>query len=112
MDPALDEGKSQLEVMLRGVFEPGRFLDLVESFVLFQTNGARTWKVMAKYHQVDAVQRAVEATADAMEGDGRAGVVWHTQGAGKSYTMVFYVVHWTRFVGHLLVNAGDHAMAD
>jgi len=91
MDPALDEGKSQLEVMLRGVFEPGRFLDLVESFVLFQTDGAWTWKVMAKYHQVDAVQRAVEATADAMEGDGRAGVVWHTQGAGKSYTMVFYV---------------------
>ena len=48
-------------------------------------------KVMAKYHQVDAVNRAVEATAAAMQGDGRAGVVWHTQGSGKSYTMVFYV---------------------
>src|SRR2546430_10848342 len=43
-------------------------------------------KVLAKYHQADAVNRAIEATAEAKEGDGRAGVVWHTQGAGKSYS--------------------------
>jgi type I restriction enzyme, R subunit len=90
MDPAESQGKSELEVMLRGAFAPERLLDLIQSFVLFETDGARTVKVLAKYHQVDAVDRAVGATAAAMEGDGRAGVVWHTQGAGKSYSMVFY----------------------
>ncbi len=91
MDPADDVGKTQLEVMLRGAFAAARFLDLAENFVLFENDGAKTWKVMAKYHQVHAVNSAVEATAVAMTSDQRAGVVWHTQGAGKSYTMVFYV---------------------
>jgi type I restriction enzyme R subunit len=90
MDPAEDAGKSALEVMIRGVFPPAAFLDLIENFVLFMTDGARTFKVLAKYHQVDAVKRAIEATREAMGSDGRGGVVWHTQGAGKSYTMVFY----------------------
>lgn len=90
MDPADDEGKSQLEVMLRGVFAPDRLLDLIENFVLFEADAGRSSKILAKYHQVDAVNRAVESTATAMAADGRAGVVWHTQGAGKSYSMVFY----------------------
>jgi type I restriction enzyme R subunit len=90
MDPAESAGRSELEVMLRGAFSPERLLDLVQNFVLFEVDGARTTKVLAKYHQVDAVDRAVEATAEAMDGDGRAGVVWHTQGAGKSYSMVLY----------------------
>lgn len=90
MDPAESKGKSKLEVMLRGAFGPARLLDLIQNFVLFEVDAGRTTKVLAKYHQVDAVNRAVEATAEAMEGDGRAGVVWHTQGAGKSYSMVFY----------------------
>jgi type I restriction enzyme, R subunit len=90
MDPAEDAGESALEVMLRGVFAPAAFLDLVENFVLFMTDGARTFKVLAKYHQVDAAKRAIEATRVAMGSGGRGGVVWHTQGAGKSYTMVFY----------------------
>jgi type I restriction enzyme, R subunit len=96
MDPQDSVGKSQLEVMIRGAFSPAALLDLIRSFVLFETDGAKTWKVMAKYHQVDAVNRAVEATAEAMDGDGRAGVVWHTQGAGKSYSMVFYVTKLRR----------------
>jgi type I restriction enzyme R subunit len=91
MDPNDDTGRSKLEVMLRGMFAPERFLDLVMNFVAFQTDGARTWKVLAKYHQVDAVNRAIEATRNAMASDRRAGVVWHTQGSGKSLTMVFYV---------------------
>jgi type I restriction enzyme R subunit len=91
MDPAESAGKSELEVMLRGAFSPERLLDLIRNFVLFEVNAPTTTKVLAKYHQVDAVNRAVEATAEAMEDDGRAGVVWHTQGAGKSYSMVFYV---------------------
>jgi type I restriction enzyme R subunit len=90
MDPAESAGKSELEVMLRGAFSPTRLLDLIQNFVLFEVDAGKTTKVLAKYHQVDAVNRAVEATAEAIEGDGRAGVVWHTQGAGKSYSMVFY----------------------
>jgi type I restriction enzyme R subunit len=83
--------RPQLEVMIDGVFAPARFLDLIRDFLLFETDGARTWKVMAKYHQVHAVGAAVESVAAAMEGDQRGGLVWHTQGAGKSYTMVFFV---------------------
>ena len=91
MDPSDDEGLSQLEVMIRGAFAPERFLDLIQNFVLFESDGSRTSKILAKYHQVDAVHKAVESTHAAMSGDDkRAGVVWHTQGAGKSYTMVFY----------------------
>ena len=91
MDPAAMEGRSQLEVLIREAFTPTGLLDLIRNFVLFETDGAKTWKVMAKYHQVDAVNRAVQATAEAMEdGTGRAGVVWHTQGSGKSYSMVFF----------------------
>jgi type I restriction enzyme R subunit len=90
MDPAGSEGRTQLDVLIEGVFAPARFIDLVRNFVLFEESDAKLSKVVAKYHQADAVRRAVEATAEAMAADGRAGVVWHTQGSGKSYTMVFY----------------------
>ena len=85
-----ERGRPQLQLMIEGVFAPTRFLDLVRDFVLFETDGARTWKVMAKYHQVHAVHAAVESAARAMGTDRRGGLVWHTQGAGKSYTMVFF----------------------
>jgi len=91
MDPDEDEGCSELEVMIRGMLAPERLLDMVENFCAFQTNGARTWKVLAKYHQVHAVNQAVASTRRAISDDHRAGVVWHTQGSGKSLTMVFYV---------------------
>jgi len=84
-------GRSQLEVMIEGVFAPERFLELIRDFVLFESDGARTWKVLAKYHQVHAVTAAVESCATAINGDRRGGLVWHTQGAGKSYSMVFFV---------------------
>ena len=97
MDPEGMHGRSQLEVLIHEVFTPAGFLDLIRNFVLFETDGARTWKVMAKYHQVDAVNRAVQATWQAMEDRSRrAGVVWHTQGAGKSYSMVFFVTKLRR----------------
>jgi type I restriction enzyme R subunit len=86
-----ERARPQLELMVDGVFTPVRFLELVRDFVFFETDGARTWKVLAKYHQVHAVNAAVESVARAMEGDRRGGLVWHTQGAGKSYTMVFFV---------------------
>ncbi len=85
-----ERARPQLELMVEGVFTPTRFLDLVRDFVFFETDGAKTWKVLAKYHQVDAVHAAVESVAVAMGGDRRGGIVWHTQGAGKSYTMVFF----------------------
>ena len=97
MDPAAIVGRSQLEVLIAEVFSPAGLLDLIRNFVLFETNGAKTWKVMAKYHQVDAVNRAVDSTWKAMaDHSHRAGVVWHTQGAGKSYSMVFFVTKLRR----------------
>ena len=97
MDPTEMADRSQLEVVIRQVFTPAGLLDLIRNFVLFETDGAHTWKVMAKYHQVDAVNRAVETTWTAMQDrTRRAGVVWHTQGAGKSYSMVFFVTKLRR----------------
>ena len=92
MDRDAEEGRTQLDVLVHDVFEPARYLDLIRNFVIFeQTERGQVVKVAAKYHQVDAVNRAVESTLEAMQEDGRAGVVWHTQGSGKSYVMVFYV---------------------
>ncbi len=82
----------QLDVLLRGVFEPGRFLRLIRHFVVFEATGGEPLKKLAAYHQFHAVEQAVEETlrASAPGGDRRVGVVWHTQGSGKSLTMVFY----------------------
>lgn len=90
MDPKVMEGRTALETLVSDALNPRRFLDLIRHFVLFEEDSGRLNKLVAKYHQVDAVDRAVEMTARAMDEDGRAGVVWHTQGSGKSYTMVFY----------------------
>jgi len=83
---------NQLEVLARGVFEHGRFLDLVRHFVVFADEGPRVVKKIAAYHQFHATRKAVETTirAASPDGDRRAGVVWHTQGSGKSLTMAFY----------------------
>ncbi len=87
-----EAGTPEMEVLVRGVFEPARFVDLVQSFVSFSYERSGVVKRLAKYHQFHAVNKAVEATLSAMErGDGRAGVVWHTQGSGKSLDMLFYV---------------------
>ncbi len=83
---------TQLEVLVRGVFEKSRLLDLVRHFVVFEEDGEKLTKILAGYHQFHATRRAVETTVRAASpaGDRRAGVVWHTQGSGKSLTMVFY----------------------
>jgi type I restriction enzyme R subunit len=80
----------QLDVLVAGMFEKGRFLDLVQGFVVFEDDGRGAVKKMAAYHQYHAVRKAVEATVRAARGDRRIGVVWHTQGSGKSLSMVFY----------------------
>lgn len=85
-------GMPQLRVLIEGVFEKRRFLDLVRHFVVFEEDGPKVIKKIAGYHQFHAVKSAVAATlkASSPEGDRRSGVVWHTQGSGKSLTMVFY----------------------
>ena len=85
-------GLPELEVLIRGVFTPPIFLDLVRNFVAFTDERDGLVKRVAKYHQLHAVNKAVTETIAAVSrGDGRAGVVWHTQGSGKSLEMVFYV---------------------
>ena len=79
----------QIEVLVRGMFEPTRFLDLIRNFTVF-AGEVEIVKKIAKYHQFWAVNRAVQSTIDAAEVDGRAGVVWHTQGSGKSLEMEWY----------------------
>jgi type I restriction enzyme, R subunit len=80
-----------LEVMLRGVCDPARLLDLVENFTLFSEEKSGLIKVIAQNHQMLGVNNAIPAMLAARaEGHGRGGVFWHTQGAGKSLSMVFF----------------------
>lgn len=85
-------GIPALEVLIKGVFEPSRFLDIVKNFVVFSDEPKGLVKRVAKYHQYWAVNSAVESTIEAAgpDGDRRGGVVWHTQGSGKSIEMLLY----------------------
>lgn len=78
--------------MLKGVFDRRRFLDLLKDFIVFGDTGSDVIKILAGYHQFHAVRQAVTRTlaASAPEGDRKAGVIWHTQGSGKSLLMAFY----------------------
>ena len=82
----------ELETVIRGVFEKNRFLTLMRDFTVFEDTGAGLVKIVAGYHQFHAVRHAVERTLAAAgpEGDRRIGVIWHTQGSGKSLLMAFY----------------------
>jgi type I restriction enzyme R subunit len=82
----------QLEVLVKGMFEKPRFLDYVLNFITFEDDGRSVAKKAAAYHQYWAVNKAVDCTVEASrpEGDRRIGVVWHTQGSGKSLSMAFY----------------------
>jgi type I restriction enzyme, R subunit len=97
----------ELQVVIEGLCDKQRFLDLIRDFIVFEDDGGRVIKKMAGYHQFHAVQAAVGETLRAAEmvravsgedsrrrggkpGDRRVGVVWHTQGSGKSLTMAFY----------------------
>ena len=84
----------ELEVLVRGVFDRERFLKMLRHFIVFEedTDSDELHKILAGYHQFHAVQKAVEATIEASHpsGDRRCGVVWHTQGSGKSLTMLFF----------------------
>ncbi len=86
------KGAPELETVIQGVFGKNRFLTLIRDFTVFGDTGAGLVKIVAGSHQFHAVRHAVERTlaAASPEGDRRIGVIWHTQGSGKSLLMVFY----------------------
>ena len=92
---------AQYDVFFEGMFQKERLLDLLKNFICFDNGGLRSFKILAAYHQYFAVRKAVESTRRAAleGGDGKGGVFWHTQGSGKSLSMVFYA--------HLLQQALD-----
>jgi len=87
-----DESIPQMEVLAKGLLNRRVLLDLVRHFTIFHSDKEEIKKIVPRYHQYFAVNKAVETTkvATAEHGDRRAGVIWHTQGSGKSLTMVFY----------------------
>ena len=84
-----EAGSVELEVMLRGICRKENFLDLLENFILFDHSGGRTAKILARNHQYLGVNEAVRAYEERKLRGGKLGVFWHTQGSGKSYSMVF-----------------------
>jgi len=84
-----DEGSVALETMLRGICKKENFLDLFENFILFDHSDGKTVKILARNHQYLGVNAAVKAYAERKLRDGKLGVFWHTQGSGKSYSMLF-----------------------
>ena len=84
-----DQGSVALETMLRGICKKENFLDLFENFILYDHSGGRTAKILARNHQFLGVNEAVKAYEARKLNDGKLGVFWHTQGSGKSYSMLF-----------------------
>ena len=74
-----------LDTLLYGMFDKERFLDIIKNFILFIPKG----KILAQYHQYYGMKKAIKSVINAVDDDGRAGVVWHTQGSGKSFSMTF-----------------------
>ena len=85
-----EEGIVSLETMIRGTCEPERLLDLIENFTLFAEVQGGLVKMLAKNHQYLGANNAVDAVVDIRDRQGRLGVFWHTQGSGKSYSMIFF----------------------
>lgn len=81
---------ADFSTFFEGIFQKERLLDIIKNFICFNNDGLKTFKILAGYHQYFAVRKAVERTNVAVNGDGKIGVFWHTQGSGKSLSMVFY----------------------
>ena len=90
---------AQFDTFFEGMFQKERLLDLIKNFICFSNEGVNSFKILAGYHQYFAVRKAIESTKRATVTDGKGGVFWHTQGSGKSLSMVFYA--------HLLQEALD-----
>lgn len=86
-----EDNINQIDVLLNGVFRKDRLIDIISNFILFQNKEKGRIKILAGYHQYFAVEKSIKSTLKALdEHTGKAGVVWHTQGSGKSFAMVFY----------------------
>ncbi len=81
---------AQFDTFFEGIFQKDRLLDILKNFILFSDEGLQQLKILAGYHQYFAVKKAIESTKKAVITDGKGGVFWHTQGSGKSLSMVFY----------------------
>lgn len=81
---------AQFDTFFEGMFMKERLLDIVKNFICFSNEGIKQFKILAGYHQYFAVNKAIESTKKATITDGKGGVFWHTQGSGKSLSMVFY----------------------
>lgn len=90
---------AQFDTFFEGMFQKKRLLDIIKNFICFSNEGINSFKILAGYHQYFAVRKAIESTKHATVTDGKGGVFWHTQGNGKSLSMVFYA--------HLLQQALD-----
>ena len=90
---------AQFDTFFEGIFQKERLLDIIKNFICFSNEGINSYKILAGYHQYFAVKKAIESTKHATVTDGKGGVFWHTQGSGKSLSMVFYA--------HLLQEALD-----
>lgn len=90
---------AQFDTFFEGMFDKVRLLDIIKNFICFSNDGLNKIKILAAYHQYFAVNKAIESTKRATVTDGKGGVFWHTQGSGKSLSMVFYA--------HLLQEALD-----
>ena len=90
---------AQFDTFFEGIFEKERLLDIIKNFICFSNEGVERFKILAGYHQYFAVKKAIDSTKHATLTDGKGGVFWHTQGSGKSLSMVFYA--------HLLQKALD-----
>ena len=90
---------AQFDTFFEGLFQKDRLLDIIKNFICFSNEGIKSFKILAGYHQYFAVRKAIESTKHATVTDGKGGVFWHTQGSGKSLSMVFYA--------HLLQDALD-----
>ena len=88
---------AQFDTFFEGIFQKESLLDIIKNFICFSKDGLDIFKILAGYHQYFAVKKAIQSTKRAVETDGKGGVFWHTQGSGKSLSMVFYA--------HLLQNA-------
>ena len=90
---------AQFDTFFEGMFQKERLLDIIKNFICFSNEGISSFKILAGYHQYFAVRKAIVSTQKATVTDGKGGVFWHTQGSGKSLSMVFYA--------HLLQEALD-----
>lgn len=90
---------AQFDTFFEGMFIKERLLDIIKNYICFSNEGLKQFKILAGYHQYFAVNKAIESTKRAMVTDGKGGVFWHTQGSGKSLSMLFYA--------HLLQEALD-----